>query len=121
MKPNLERLRKVVAALENTPDERFDLVIWMRETDCGTVGCAVGHYVSQNPHCGLRFEQLSDGKIFKSTDVMDHFGLRWIEKEKLFDPGTYRDRSRQCVIERIRTFITIAENEALKTSGQSGE
>lgn len=37
-----EKLIKLADFLETLPDEKFDFGTYIRETDCGTVGCAAG-------------------------------------------------------------------------------
>lgn len=50
---NIERMEKVIQALESLPDERLDMGVWRRETECGTVCCAAGAYIMANPDADL--------------------------------------------------------------------
>lgn len=40
---DIERLLKIADIVDETPDDNWDMGTWGRETECGTVGCAIGN------------------------------------------------------------------------------
>lgn len=116
----LERLNRVVEAVEKLPPIRFALNEW----SCGSVCCAVGAYCLANPDAELflsgGWPKLSRGNECILHDswgaVQIHFGLDQDEAEHLFYSGAYFDPdverdalrgepARAAVLQRLREFI----------------
>lgn len=105
-----DRFRKLIAAVENAPDERFDMGVWFLPTPCGTTACAAGHYVLANPGCGLKLAigaVLDEQGLEGSRALATHFGIDRDEAVDLFVPDD--DTSRQEVLARLRAFA--ADND----------
>lgn len=114
---NIERMERLALAVENTPDEKFDMSNWQLKSPCGTIGCAVGSYIASNPDCGLLIA--FDNEVFReignvvtpSKDVLpfafiaSHFGISESDSDYLFDRKSYSVPSRKFVLERVRGFI----------------
>ena len=112
---NAERLMGVVAVLERTPDEAFDLGSWR----CGSVACAVGHYVLAHPDRGLKLvphiysDELEGEGFVGWPSVEQHFQLSEKDAAYLFYQGAYRADeddedlpvTRDEVAHRIREYV----------------
>lgn len=61
---NKERLQKVADAVRKIKPYQFALQDWAVETDCGIVGCAIGHYCLQNPEADLKLEPIIDSRQY---------------------------------------------------------
>lgn len=110
--PNKARLLKVIAAVEKTDENLFDMHGWAIKTACGTVGCAVGCYVLKNPGCGLTlaFRGHMEADLESDNDggwdsVRSHFGLDDKIATELFDDESYVSPTRANVIRRLRAFV----------------
>lgn len=60
---NIPRLLKVIEAVANTPPKLFSMRCWGQITECGTIGCAIGRYIIDNPRCGLRLYWEKDFRL----------------------------------------------------------
>lgn len=106
MKPNIARLRKVIEAVESAPAKLFDMERYILPASCGTVACAVGWYVMENPECGL------PGSRFLAGDIARHFQVGARDIYRLFMPRSYSRPSRPSVLRRLRAFVKRAEGRA---------
>lgn len=107
MKPNRKRLEKVIEAVEKASGRQFDMAYWKTITDCGTVACAVGHYVLDNPKCGMRIigSSLSSSTYFGMDAVAVHFRVTYEQAERLFAKNSYSRPTRAYVLRRLRAFV----------------
>lgn len=122
---HLNRLRKVVSAVESMPPPKFDMSQWFQgdlanaaEPGCGTAACAVGSYCVKNPRAGLRLVRKS-GFFNEWTIAFDgetsgkaaeaYFGITGDEVDALFDIWSYANPSKENVIRRLRSFIARKE------------
>lgn len=112
MKPNKARLLKVIEAVEWVPDKQFDMEVWFVK-GCGSVGCAFGHYVHQNPGCGVILideipvlEECPGVGEFGGIDAAAiHFDLEEEDADFLFLPSSYDRPTRANVLRRLRAFV----------------
>lgn len=135
---NVERLQKVVETLDAITDRQFHMGIWLEgDSACGSVGCAVGHYIERNPNCGLIliFDKHGRGlpklrhrelKLYQWDAVAAHFDISLSDVKWLFDYESYTDKepapgippdvSRFDVAFRIETLIDHAKRQAEHTA-----
>ena len=122
---NIKALGKILEVLENVHDDDFDMDVWRGEArnlgGCGSVGCAIGHYIMSGATKELvidRYGQIGTPKSVKkrgsySYSVMQsfarisqHLEITRAEAEYLFDPDQYDSRPSKCtVMKRIAEFI----------------
>jgi hypothetical protein len=102
------RFARLIKVVETTPDERFNMESWQKQTPCGTVGCAAGSYVMAYPKCGLSivYSMLRDdlGR-FGFGAVRAHFDIERTEAYTLFAAQSYHRPSRANVLRRLRAFF----------------
>lgn len=127
-----ERFRKLIEAVENAKDERFDMGHWGKQVGCGTSACAAGSYVLQNPGCGLEMIwEAGDpyGEIVVAGDghnpcgtifdtifdtivlLASHFGIDEEDANDLFLPNGLCDNDRPAVLARLRAFYAEHKQE----------
>lgn len=113
----LDRLAEVVRAVENARDSEFYMGQWRNE--CGTVGCAIGHYCRRNPDAELKLVVDSSymcvvvpavGRLRVYAAVADHFGISRANAERLFS-FRHDYQTRTDVLTALRAFI--ADNSSL--------
>lgn len=117
MKPNKERLLKVIESVERRPEELFDMSVFAINRDCGTVACAAGSYIIDNPNCGLHLEWTLPSR---SANVRDgnpnhhsfealafHFDITEDSAIYLFEPDSYKNNrpAKATVLARFRAFV----------------
>lgn len=113
-KQTIERLQQVVRVLEELPkNAMFDLAVFVDETKCGTVACAVG-WAAQDTWFKRRgfnlkqFTRTSFVPVFRDMEDWDavetFFGLDDSDSAFLFCEQFYERGSRYDVIRRIRAF-----------------
>jgi hypothetical protein len=118
----IDRLEAVYEALRDAPPEFFELNSFRRHSPCGTVQCAVGHYISRNPECGLVFVSFCSGLDFIAPQhnledfgepirtCADHFGLsgpdvRWLFFRPFRRPVEHDHFTHAGTLRRLRNFI----------------
>lgn len=121
MKPNIERLEKLVTVLEQAKPEQFDMTryCWYGWEStgfkCGTPACVLGHYASRSD-VQRTFKLTAYGTLihrktgacvdFDSEYVLEHFGIDEYQAGKLFDGnGCNNAETPAEAIAFIRKFI----------------
>ena len=113
---NIPRLLKVIEAVANTPPKLFSMRCWGQITECGTIGCAIGRYIIDNPRCGLRLYWEKDFQtacIYGSLGtscyfiqlIAKHFKISGHDVAYLFLPGSYDRPTKANVLRRLRAFV----------------
>lgn len=121
MTPGNKNLQAMIGVIEKVPDELWDMGRFRIKTDCGTDGCALGHYTLALPDADLKwsdprppayvFFTLNSNRDLEDDDAVEaHFGITDDQRIFLFYPDD--NLSRAEVIANIREVI--AENEAGK-------
>jgi hypothetical protein len=104
---NKTYLTMVVETLKNVSDKDFDMNKWLQYDDCGTVGCAIGHFIDKNPNCGLviynSWPRYKEKNGFFAT--AERFNISCKSSKYLFSPDHYKNKSRRNVMRRINKFI----------------
>lgn len=117
---NRERLQRLIEAVENQPDNLFDIESWGRHGECGTIVCAFGAYILANPHRGLSLRSyvfdhqlmrvVRDGRSSNGLiETMIEFDICKEEARYLFCCDGHDDLSKSAVISRIRAFMAKEE------------
>jgi hypothetical protein len=112
-------LKKVVAAVRKAKPKDFHMGFW--KNDCGTAGCAIGHFCMRNPKDKLKLIKEPYGfmpscsnkapdNAFKS--IAYRFGIKLNEAELLFDGHHYQTVNKRNVIRRIERFIKTGKVKA---------
>jgi len=75
MKVDQVKLEKLIYAVETAKDEEWDMKhVWKNGA-----GCALGHYIRNNPDCGLSLEPNGDSAgcriLPQETDLGEYFGI----------------------------------------------
>lgn len=112
-----ERFRKLIAAVEAVPDERFEMRVWVERRPCGTVGCAFGHYALAHAPDLMDYNVGGYAVVVPGVGqdpfpfIGGHFGISGDEAEYLFDCAAYEDDrdSRADVLDRLREFLASKE------------
>ena len=120
----IERFRKLIAAVEAAPDESFDLEVWRKNDEaCGTTACAIGHYAMAHPEEGILLQPNSNGTCDLLVDGASpewvdwglgrHFGISAVEALNLFFPWRYppNHRARRHVLARLKDFLAQKEKQ----------
>jgi hypothetical protein len=128
----IQRLLRLAKRLDNIPARsrkanhehpHFDMSDWMREGDCGTAACAVGHacLLKEFNKQGLRIEKADDGHwtpVFDGVKswfaVTTFFGLKQGHASRLFSAECYTKPTPKLVAARIRELV--AEQTSVQTS-----
>ena len=110
---NKERLLNVAKALRESPSpEDFDMGTYI--TDCGTPGCALGHYAAREDLqsllslCGNRDIKFREGGSawYADSRISEHFELGTPQLEELFDcTGCGRARTTEQAATYIEQFV----------------
>jgi hypothetical protein len=114
-KPNKRRLLKMADFVLTIPKKEFDMEHFGHETDCGFIGCALGHAAHRRIFRGLRFE---NGNIVYSPTPHGRktrggfdaarklFNIRFDNTMGLFfNHDLFRTDTRAQVARRIRKFV----------------
>lgn len=113
-----DKLRQVIGVLKEVPPESFEMNYWWTQSDCGTVGCAIGWVIQElGPDFGLylnrnRFgtlcveNRLGDQNYEAISEVLD---IDPNEAMWLFSPFGYEELDEPIaasrVIARIEQFL----------------
>jgi len=119
-----EKLLKMADFVETLPEETFDLSTWKRETDCGTVCCAIGWAAQKKLFRGLSFqfsETYGLEAAYSSGDklecgfaaVTQLFNITLETVLKIFINSAYEkgEDSPRHVSQRIRELVELGEAE----------
>lgn len=120
---NRERLERTLEILDRVPPERFDLEIWSRRGDCGTVACAIGHLAADPRSVAEGFTLRRDERRgiavptwYNATGpsavgwnaVALYLDIPYEDAERLFSSERYDaddDRSPRVVAARVRAYL----------------
>lgn len=103
-------MRLLIETLEAVPEVAFNMRDWAKETECGTVACAVGWYAFKHPEEGLcLFRWYSSMGIWGLAQgngcLPTHFGITDYEADYLFFADQYSSPiTKSIVLGRILKF-----------------
>lgn len=103
---NDELFQRVLRRIDDNPAS-FDMNEWLREGECGTVGCFAGQTVMELGYTGGQRWDIGlisvDGvPVLDSVSslAMEALGLSWAEADKLFAAASLRPDGSRCVATR---------------------
>ena len=85
---NLYNLREVFHYLRDNPDD-LNWNTWM--ADCGTIGCALGHYVTRYKEQSIKNsrKEFNTCCVIIEAESEYEFGISYTQAKRLFDVAAY--------------------------------